>query len=72
MVTKAIDAPTIAIKNADRVSNSSSSISTTKSESTLTPLFYGSYKITSESKEYVDKYKFDLYKDGELIETSDW
>lgn len=75
MIIKAISDPSIYIKNAESVS--SDIISTERTESTLTPEFFGSFSISTISKESVDKYKFDLYEGKEvditnLLETSGW
>lgn len=71
MVIKAISDPSVTILNANSVSGDI--ISTERMEATLTPLFTGQYSISSESKEMVDKYKFDLFdEEGDLIESSGW
>ncbi len=75
MVIKAIDSPTIYIKNAEAVA--SDVISSERTEATLTPEIYGGFTISAKSKEFVDKYKFDLYEGKEvdishLIESSGW
>ena len=38
----------------------------------LTPLFQGTYSFTENSKELKDRYCFELYKNGLLLETSGW
>lgn len=75
MVIKAISQPTVYIKNAESIKEDI--ISTESTEVSLTPLFSGSYEISSVSKEAVDKYKFDLYSGNEvnaqnLLESSSW
>lgn len=75
MVIKAISAPTIYIKNAEAVRQDT--ISTERTETTLTPLFVGSCMLEEINKEAVDKYKFNLYEGKEveqqsLIESSGW
>lgn len=75
MIIKAIDSPTVAIDNAEAVKEDV--ISTQHTEATLTPLFSGSYSISSASNELIDQYRFQLYlgessEDGELLESSGW
>lgn len=75
MLIKAIAKPDVSLKNTENTKQDVTS--TTKLESTQTPLFTGSYSISDNSKETVDKYKFDLYKGKEedianLIETTGW
>lgn len=71
MVIKAIDKPEVAMDNAGELKQDTTN--TTSIENTLTPLFTGTYRIKENSKELLDRYKFDLYDEGmNLIETSDW
>lgn len=75
MVIKAIDEPNVYIKNAESIADDV--ISSERTEATLTPELYGGFDITTVSKEFIDKYKFDLYEGKEvdisnLIETSGW
>lgn len=58
MILKAITEPIIFIKNNSYL------------EYSTNPIFYGSYKNTGNESE--DLYKFELYKDNQLIEESDW
>lgn len=69
MVIKAISPPTVTIANGNVSKDNNSS--TKFLEGTLTPLFLGSYTDNSGS-EPLEKFKFDLYQDEELIESSDW
>lgn len=70
MVTKAISAPSIKFINAK--SNDENSTLSQAIELTTTPLFQVSYKQNENDKEFLEKYKFDLYKDGEKQYSSDW
>jgi hypothetical protein len=71
MVIKAISEPNIYIKNQEAAKQDV--IETERTESTLTPPFYGVCDIADENKEFVDTYKFDLYdSNDELVETSGW
>lgn len=76
MVIKAISDPNVFIRNAQGVREDV--ISTERTEPTLTPMFYGAFQITAESKESVDQFRFDLYdgkygdSTGQLLETSGW
>lgn len=69
MVIKAIAAPGVEIQNSGEVVGSG--ITSQKTEGTTTPLFIGSY-VDETGNEPLEKYKFDLYYQDELIETSDW
>lgn len=70
MVIKAIQGPEVFIKNAESVSQDV--YSAERTEATLTPLFTGTYSSVTANKEALDKYKFDLYQDDILIESSGW
>jgi hypothetical protein len=71
MVVKAIDKPTVSIKNKESVKEDV--IKTEQTESTLTPLFMGSYSMAAANKESLDQYKFDLYdEDLKSLESSGW
>lgn len=73
MVIKAIDRPTVYIKNAEAIIEDV--VELEKIESTLTPLFSGGYEISTTSAEAEDTFKFDLYSGRDttaLLESSDW
>ena len=73
MVIKAIDRPTVYIKNAEAITEDV--VELEKIESTLTPLFSGGYEISTVSAEAEDTFKFDLYSGRDtttLLESSDW
>lgn len=75
MIIKAIQQPAVTIKNAKAVRLSM--VNSERTETTLTPLFAGSCEIGAESKEKVDKFRFNLYSGKEtnnrtLIESSGW
>lgn len=70
MVLKAVNTPKIKITNQETLSSDfqdgSGSVYT---EITTTPLFYGYFGCTGEVE---DKYKFEIWHDGKLLESSDW
>lgn len=73
MVIKAIDRPTVYIKNAEAITEDV--VELEKIESTFTPLFSGGYEISTVSAEAEDTFKFDLYSGRDtttLLESSDW
>ena len=73
MVIKAIDKPTVYIKNAEAITEDV--VELEKIESTLTPLFSGGYELSIASAEAEDTFKFDLYSGRDtttLLESSDW
>lgn len=73
MVIKAIDRPTVYIKNAEAITEDV--VELEKIESTLTPLFSGGYEISTVSAEAEDTFKFNLYSGRDtttLLESSDW
>lgn len=71
MVIKAISKPDVQIVNAGELRQDTTN--TTNIENSLTPLFTGIYSISENSREMLDRYKFDLFDQaGSLIETSDW
>mgnify|MGYP000783872193 FL=1 len=75
MIITAIDTPIIKIENDE--AKREDVISTERIEATLTPLFIGSFNISSASNELLDRYKFDLYEGASkdpnyLLETSGW
>lgn len=71
MLIKAIDEPRAMIVNSESGKKDPSTLSK-GIESTTTPLFMGQYEITPESNEIEDKYCFELYQNGELLETTGW
>lgn len=82
MVIKAISQPSIFIENAEAVQGDI--ISTERTETTLTPMFFGSFYLNAQEKELLDKYKFDIYlgektlkqvelnPNEDLVESSGW
>lgn len=73
MIIKAIDRPTVYIKNAEAITEDV--VELEKIESTLTPLFSGGYEISTVSAEAEDTFRFDLYSGRDtttLLESSDW
>lgn len=67
MVVKAISAPEVIIENAEAVSSIDTS-PISRTEPTLTPLFFGFYKVPEIEKELADEYLFNLYLGGKTLE----
>jgi len=77
MVLKAIEVPQVELVNANTQKSSSIVVEgTSNTELSESPLFEGVYYINEESNEYVDQYRFELYKikDGveSLLEDTGW
>ena len=68
MIIKAIQAPSVYIKN--EISVGSDVIESERTEPSLTPIFTGVYSINVRNKEMLNSYKFDLYE-GESIDDTD-
>mgnify|MGYP004567670545 FL=1 len=75
MIIKPISKPTVKIINAGELKQD---IETkTNVENSQMPIFRGSFEEDDESKEVLDRYKFDLYDeqgpgDGVLLDSSNW
>lgn len=70
MITKAITPPQVKILNGETTSSDTNEISAIHSETETMPIFYGEVEFTAGESEYLDTYRFDLYHDGELVESS--
>jgi hypothetical protein len=70
MITKAITPPQVKILNGETTESDTNEISAIHSETETMPTFYGGVDFTAGESEYLDTYHFDLYHDGELVESS--
>ena len=70
MITKAITPPQVKILNGETTESNTNEISAIYSETETMPTFYGGVVFTAGESEYLDTYRFDLYHDGELVESS--
>ena len=70
MITKAITSPRISIINSEIAAKELNEISAVYSETETMPTFYGRCDFKAGESEWLDTYKFDLYKDDKLIESS--
>lgn len=70
MITKAITPPQVKILNGETTESNTNEISAIHSETETMPTFYGGVNFTAGESEYLDTYRFDLYHDGELVESS--
>lgn len=70
MITKAITPPQVKILNGETTESNTNEISAIHSETETMPTFYGGVDFTAGESEYLDTYRFDLYHDGELVESS--
>lgn len=70
MITKAITLPQVKILNGETTASDPNEISATHSETVTMPTFYGEATFTAGESEYLDTYRFDLWYEGEIVETS--
>lgn len=70
MITKAITLPQVKILNGETTASDPNEISATHSETVTMPTFYGEATFTVGESEYLDTYRFDLWYEGEIVETS--
>ena len=70
MITKAITLPQVKILNGETTTSDTNEISSTHSETVTMPTFYGEATFTVGESEYLDTYRFDLWYEDEIIETS--
>lgn len=70
MITKAITPPQVKILNGETTESNTNEISAIHSETETMPTFYGGVDFTAGESEYLDTYRFDLYHDDELVESS--
>lgn len=70
MITKAITLPQVKILNGEITASDPNEISATHSETVTMPTFYGEATFAAGESEYLDTYRFDLWYEGEIVETS--
>lgn len=70
MITKAITPPQVKILNGETTESDPNEISATHSEMVTMPTFYGEVTFAAGESEYLDTYRFDLWYEGEIVETS--
>lgn len=70
MITKAITLPQVKILNGETTTSDTNEISATHSETVTMPTFYGEATFAAGESEYLDTYRFDLWYEGEIVETS--
>lgn len=70
MITKAITLPQVKILNGETTTSDPNEISSTHSETVTMPTFYGEVTFSAGESEYLDTYRFDLWYEGEIVETS--
>lgn len=70
MITKAITLPQVKILNGETTTSDTNEISSTHSETVTMPTFYGEATFAAGESEYLDTYRFDLWYEGEIVETS--
>lgn len=70
MITKAITLPQVKILNGEITMSDPNEISATHSETVTMPTFYGEATFAAGESEYLDTYRFDLWYEGEVVETS--
>lgn len=71
MITKAITLPQVKILNGETTTSDPNEISSTHSETVTMPTFYGEATFMAGESEYLDTYRFDLWYEGEIVETSE-
>lgn len=70
MITKAITLPQVKILNGETTTSDPNEISSTHSETVTMPTFYGEASFAAGESEYLDTYRFDLWYEGEIVESS--
>ena len=70
MITKAITLPQVKILNGETTTSDPNEISSTHSETVTMPTFYGEAIFAIGESEYLDTYRFDLWYEGEIVESS--
>ena len=70
MITKAITSPQVKILNGETTTSDPNEISSTHSETVTMPTFYGEATFAAGESEYLDTYRFDLWYEGEIVESS--
>ena len=70
MITKAITLPQVKILNGETTSSDTNEISSVHSETVTMPTFYGEATFVAGESEYLDTYRFDLWYEGKVVESS--
>lgn len=70
MITKAITLPRVKILNGETTTSDPNEISSIHSEMVTIPTFYGEATFAASESEYLNTYRFDLWYEGEIVESS--
>lgn len=70
MITKAITLPQVKILNGETTSSDTNEISSVHSETVTMPTFYGEATFATGESEYLNTYRFDLWYEGKVVESS--
>ena len=70
MITKAITLPQVKILNGETTTSDTNEISSVHSETVTMPTFYGEATFVAGESEYLDTYRFDLWYEGKVVESS--
>ena len=70
MITKAITSPQVKILNGETTSSDTNEISSIHSEIVTMPTFYGEATFAAGESEYLNTYRFDLWYEGKVVESS--
>lgn len=70
MITKAITLPRVKILNGETTTSDPNEISSIHSEMVTMPTFYGEATFAASESEYLNTYRFDLWYEGEIVESS--
>ena len=70
MITKAITSPQVKILNGETTSSDTNEISSIHSETVTMPTFYGEATFAAGESEYLNTYRFDLWYEGKVVESS--
>ena len=70
MITKAITSPQVKILNGETTTSDPNEISSIHSEIVTMPTFYGEATFAAGESEYLNTYRFDLWHEGKVIESS--
>ena len=70
MITKAITPPQVKILNGETTESNTNQISAIYSETETMPTFYGEAIFATGESEYLDTYRFDLWYEGKIVESS--
>lgn len=70
MITKAITSPQVKILNGETTTSDTNEISSIHSEIVTMPTFYGEATFVAGESEYLNTYRFDLWYEGKVVESS--